>query len=178
MRRARGRGAPPRRRRDGAGAGQRTRARREREPEARPRSTQARGNGRAEWRPTERPSRGPPATMEATDRGARPVAKVRPRASRSRHADVLPSCVFKWVCSLHASNIRASSIRVKRSGEDTAVARRILRGKAYPVAWINQYGKARVFGTTYGHSDDTFRDPVYLEYLSRGLLWAAGRLEK
>ena len=51
-------------------------------------------------------------------------------------------------------------------------------GKTYPVAWINQYGKARVFGTTYGHSDDTFRDPVYLEYLSRGLLWAAGRLEK
>ena len=48
-------------------------------------------------------------------------------------------------------------------------------GKTYPVAWINQYGKARVFGTTYGHSDDTFRDPVYLGYLSRGVLWAAGR---
>jgi type 1 glutamine amidotransferase len=27
-------------------------------------------------------------------------------------------------------------------------------GKTYPVVWINQYGKARVFGTTYGHSDD------------------------
>ena len=50
-------------------------------------------------------------------------------------------------------------------------------GKTYPVAWINQYGKARVFGTTYGHSDDTFRDPVFLGYLSRGVLWAAGRLE-
>ena len=51
-------------------------------------------------------------------------------------------------------------------------------GKTHPVAWINQYGKARVFGTTYGHSDDTFGDPVFLEYLSRGVLWAAGRLEK
>ncbi len=51
-------------------------------------------------------------------------------------------------------------------------------GKTYPVIWINQYGKARVFGTTYGHSDETFRDPVYLDYLSRGVLWAAGRLEK
>lgn len=51
-----------------------------------------------------------------------------------------------------------------------------LDGKTYPVAWINQYGKARVFGTTYGHSDDTFRDPVFLDYLSRGVLWAAGRL--
>lgn len=51
-------------------------------------------------------------------------------------------------------------------------------GKTYPVAWINQYGQARVFGTTYGHSDDTFRDPVFLDYVSRGVLWAAGRLEK
>jgi type 1 glutamine amidotransferase len=48
-------------------------------------------------------------------------------------------------------------------------------GKAYPVAWINQYGKARVFGTTYGHSDATFRDPVFLDYVARGALWAAGR---
>ena len=48
-------------------------------------------------------------------------------------------------------------------------------GKTYPVAWINQYGQARVFGTTYGHSDDTFRDPVFLEYVSRGVLWAAGK---
>lgn len=46
---------------------------------------------------------------------------------------------------------------------------------AYPVIWTNQYGKARVFGTTYGHSDETFSDPVFLDYLSRGLLWAAGR---
>ena len=51
-------------------------------------------------------------------------------------------------------------------------------GRTYPVAWINHYGKARIFGTTYGHSDDTFRDPVYLGYMSRGVLWAAGRLEK
>ena len=51
-------------------------------------------------------------------------------------------------------------------------------GKTYPTVWINQYGKARVFGTTYGHSDETFRDPVFLDYVSRGLLWAAGRLEK
>lgn len=48
--------------------------------------------------------------------------------------------------------------------------------KAYPVVWTHQYGKARVFGTTFGHSDDTFRDPVFLDYVSRGLLWAAGRL--
>ncbi len=48
-------------------------------------------------------------------------------------------------------------------------------GNDYPVIWTNLYGKARVFGTTYGHSDDTFRDPVFLDYLSRGILWAAGK---
>jgi type 1 glutamine amidotransferase len=48
-------------------------------------------------------------------------------------------------------------------------------GKDYPVIWVHQYGKARVFGTTYGHSDATFQDPVFLEYVSRGILWAAGR---
>jgi type 1 glutamine amidotransferase len=50
-------------------------------------------------------------------------------------------------------------------------------GKTYPVIWTNQYGKARVFGTTYGHSDETFGDPVFLTYVARGLFWAAGRLE-
>ena len=51
-------------------------------------------------------------------------------------------------------------------------------GKTYPAVWINQYGKARVFGTTYGHSDDMWRDENYLTLVSRGTLWAAGRLEE
>ena len=48
-------------------------------------------------------------------------------------------------------------------------------GKDYPVIWTNQYGKARVFGTTYGHSDETFQDPNFLSYVARGVVWAAGR---
>jgi type 1 glutamine amidotransferase len=52
-------------------------------------------------------------------------------------------------------------------------------GKTYPVIWVNEFGgKTRVFGTTYGHSDETWRDPVFLTYVSRGVVWAAGRLEK
>ncbi|TWU04374.1 ThuA domain-containing protein [Stieleria varia] len=48
-------------------------------------------------------------------------------------------------------------------------------GKVYPVLWTNQYGKARVFGTTYGHSNETFQDQVFLDALVRGTVWAAGR---
>jgi type 1 glutamine amidotransferase len=52
-------------------------------------------------------------------------------------------------------------------------------GKTYPVIWVNEFGgKTRVFGTTYGHSDETWRDPAFLTYVSRGVVWAAGRLEK
>ena len=49
-------------------------------------------------------------------------------------------------------------------------------GKSHAVFWINRYGKARVFGTTYGHSTETFQDDVYLKTLARGTLWAAGKL--
>jgi len=48
-------------------------------------------------------------------------------------------------------------------------------GKSHPVIWTNQYGSARVFGTTYGHSSETFEDAVFLDLLVRGTRWAAGR---
>lgn len=50
-------------------------------------------------------------------------------------------------------------------------------GSKHPVFWTNQYGKARVFGTTYGHSSETFEDKVFLRALVRGTLWSAGRLK-
>ena len=50
-------------------------------------------------------------------------------------------------------------------------------GEAQPVVWTNDYKGTRVFGTTYGHSDDTFRDPVFINLLARGVIWAAGKGE-
>lgn len=51
-------------------------------------------------------------------------------------------------------------------------------GETHPVIWTNRYGKARVFGTTYGHSNETFSDDVFLTTLTRGIEWAAGTLRK
>jgi type 1 glutamine amidotransferase len=48
-------------------------------------------------------------------------------------------------------------------------------GDEHPVFWTNQFGKGRVFGTTYGHSNETFTDQVFLEILVHGIQWAAGR---
>jgi type 1 glutamine amidotransferase len=47
--------------------------------------------------------------------------------------------------------------------------------QAHPVIWTNRFGKARVFGTTYGHSNETFEDPVFLKLIVDGTVWAAGR---
>ena len=44
-------------------------------------------------------------------------------------------------------------------------------------AWVNHYGKARVFGVTTGHDSRTFADPDYSMLLTRGLLWVTKRLE-
>lgn len=48
-------------------------------------------------------------------------------------------------------------------------------GKTYPVVWVNDYHGTRVFGTTFGHGNVTWHDPVFIELVTRGLLWAAGR---
>lgn len=48
--------------------------------------------------------------------------------------------------------------------------------KEHPVIWVNDFGGTRIAGTTYGHSDNTFRDQVFLDLLARATLWAAGKL--
>lgn len=50
-------------------------------------------------------------------------------------------------------------------------------GSSHPCFWVNEYGKSRVFGTTYGHSDETFADKNFQQAIVRGTLWAAGKLE-
>ncbi len=47
------------------------------------------------------------------------------------------------------------------------------------VVWTNLYnGKAKVFGTTLGHNNDTVADPRYLDLITHGLLWSVGKLDK
>jgi type 1 glutamine amidotransferase len=48
-------------------------------------------------------------------------------------------------------------------------------GKEYPVIWVNNYHGTRVFGTTYGHGNVTWEDPVFIGVVSKGIFWAAGK---
>lgn len=47
--------------------------------------------------------------------------------------------------------------------------------REYPLAWTSDYHGARVFGTTLGHGNDTWNDPVFQDLLVRGFKWALKR---
>ena len=55
-------------------------------------------------------------------------------------------------------------------GEDTK--------KDHVCVWTNTYGKGKVFGTTIGHHNETMRDPIFLDMMTRGLLWACDKLDE
>lgn len=49
--------------------------------------------------------------------------------------------------------------------------------KDHVCVWTNSHGRGRVFGTTIGHHNETMREKTYLDLVTRGLLWACGKLE-
>lgn len=60
-----------------------------------------------------------------------------------------------------------------------AMGRQMVKGAPVDaiVAWTNEKQGARSFSTTIGHNNDTVADPRYLDLVTRGLLWASGKLE-
>ncbi len=48
-------------------------------------------------------------------------------------------------------------------------------GKEYPVVWANDYEGTRVVGTSYGHTNAAFEDPVFIRLLANAVTWAAGK---
>ena len=49
--------------------------------------------------------------------------------------------------------------------------------KSYPLIWTNTHGKAKVFVTSLGHNTEIIANPVYLDLVTRGLLWTVGKLQ-
>lgn len=54
-------------------------------------------------------------------------------------------------------------------GEDTK--------QDHTVIWTNQFGKARVFGTSLGHHNETMNTEEWLGVVSRGVLWSVDKLD-
>ncbi len=47
----------------------------------------------------------------------------------------------------------------------------------YVCVWVNDYHGTRVFTTSIGHNNATVEDPRYLDLVTRGVLWACGKLD-
>ncbi|OZI05951.1 HHIP-like protein 1 [Siphonobacter sp. BAB-5385] len=45
-------------------------------------------------------------------------------------------------------------------------------GENHPMAWYHEYDGGRIFYTAYGHTDETFMEPLFLQHLWGGLRWA------
>jgi type 1 glutamine amidotransferase len=58
-----------------------------------------------------------------------------------------------------------------------AIASGTQEGKTTVVVWTNDYNGTRVFNTTIGHNNGTVSDARYLDLVTRGLLWATGKLD-
>lgn len=50
-------------------------------------------------------------------------------------------------------------------------------GEDQVCVWTNDYRGTRVFGTTLGHHNETVDHPTFVRLLTRGTLWAAGKLD-
>jgi type 1 glutamine amidotransferase len=48
--------------------------------------------------------------------------------------------------------------------------------KDHVVVWVNTFEKTRVFATTLGHGNDTMKNDVFLDLVTRGLLWSCDKL--
>lgn len=46
------------------------------------------------------------------------------------------------------------------------------------VTWTNDYNGTKVFNTTLGHFNETVGDDRYLDLVTRGLLWACGKMDE
>ena len=67
------------------------------------------------------------------------------------------------------------TVRIFDSATPLAHARRMDNNEPQVCVWTNDYRGTRVFGTTVGHYNETMVEPVWLDMVARGLLWATGR---
>lgn len=80
-------------------------------------------------------------------------------------------------CKPLASGLQVVPPKAKK-GETLPPDAKATEAKAV-VAWTNEYGdkKTRVFSTTIGHQNETVGDARYLDFVTRGLLWATGKID-
>jgi type 1 glutamine amidotransferase len=47
-------------------------------------------------------------------------------------------------------------------------------GARHPMAWYHEYDGGRAWYTALGHSNAAYSEPLFLDHIRGGILWAAG----
>ena len=48
----------------------------------------------------------------------------------------------------------------------------------HPCIWVNETKTNKVFGISMGHTNETFKDDKFIDVVTRGILWSAGKLQE
>lgn len=72
-----------------------------------------------------------------------------------------------------------NNVRILPTATVLARAKQVVKDKEndFAVVWTNNYQGTRVFSTTIGHFNETVSDARYLDLVTRGVLWACGKLD-
>jgi len=81
----------------------------------------------------------------------------------------------RWVRTDEWYNFRslAPDLRVLATLDETTYAGGT-NGPEHPIAWYHAYGGGRAFYTAGGHTDDSYREPLFLQHLLGGIRYAMG----
>ncbi|QDU78091.1 Trehalose utilization [Bremerella volcania] len=77
------------------------------------------------------------------------------------------------------ANPQGELYHIAKVWENTHVlgaSKELNQGDEHVCIWTNQYGDAKVFGTTLGHHNETMEADTFLNMLTRGTLWACDKL--
>ncbi|MCH2205900.1 MAG: ThuA domain-containing protein [Lentisphaerales bacterium] len=55
--------------------------------------------------------------------------------------------------------------------------KKVTHHREYPISWIKDYGKGKVFYTCFGHRAETYYVPKIVDHMLRGIQWSLGDLE-
>jgi uncharacterized protein len=60
---------------------------------------------------------------------------------------------------------------------NTDMTKKGVKAKEFPVTWLRDYGKGRVFYTSLGHRPEVWRDQRYQTMIVNAMKWAAGQMK-
>ena len=80
-------------------------------------------------------------------------------------------CYFMTELNPNIHVLLAADLRTVIDTEKEAFPGRIF-GDYFPLAWCHEFEGAKVFYTALGHDDKDYSDPMFIQHLTGGILWA------